>query len=162
MILGNFSFILVFYLLLSYSAVFHFSSSEIFDIYTINFFRLFELSDPVGDRVLSVFGYYIGDKPFPFLLEVLLFPTVAILPPLAIAFGTTSIEVLMSITGGFPGIWLQYMIPTSLAFAGKYIITLKLKLEYKNKDKSPLSHMVFLGFVYNSVDGDEYDPGNYE
>ena len=182
MILGNFSFILVFYLLLSYSAVFHFSSGEIFDIYTINFFRLFELSDPIGDRVLSVFGYYIvlypiftlttnfpissitlrenlkalarivsrpwiGDKPFPLLLEVLLFPTVAILPPLAIAFGTTSIEVLMSITGGFPGIWLQYMIPTSLAFAGKYIITQKLKLEYKNKHKSPFSHVVFLVFV---------------
>ena len=183
MILGNFSFILVFYLLLSYTAVFRFATDELFDIYTINFFKLFEFSDPVGDRVLSVFGYYIvlypiftlttnfpissitlrenlkalarvivkpwvpGDKPFPFLLEFLLFPTVAILPPLAIAFGTTSIEVLMSITGGFPGVWLQYMIPASLAFAGKYIITKKLKMEYKNKHRSPFSYVFFLIFV---------------
>ena len=182
MILGNFTFILAFYLLLSYTAVFRFTTNELFDIYTINFFKLFELSDPIGDRVLSVLGYYIilypiftlttnfpissitlrenlkalarlivrpwmGDKPFPFLLEFLLFPTIAIVPPLAIAFGTTSIEVLMSITGGFPGIWLQYMIPASLAFAGKYIITRKLKMEYKNKHESPFSHIFFLIFV---------------
>ena len=183
MILGNFSFILVFYLLLSYTAVFRFATDELFDIYTINFFMLFEFSDPIGDRVLSVLGYYIvlypiftlttnfpissitlrenlkalarvivkpwiaADKPFPFLLDLLLFPTVAILPPLAIAFGTTSIEILMSITGGFPGVWLQYMIPASLAFAGKYIITRKLKMEYKNKHKSPFSHIFFLVFV---------------
>ena len=182
MVLGNFSFILVFYLLLTYTAVFLFSYDELFGIYSINFFKLFEFSDPVGDRVLSVLGYYIvlypiftlttnfpissitlrenlkalariivrrwlGDKPFPFLVDVLLFPTVAILPPLAIAFATTSIEVLVSITGGFPGIWLQYLIPASMAFAGRYIITRKLKIEYKNKHKSPFGHIFFLIFV---------------
>ena len=182
MILGNFGFILGFYLLLSYTAVFLFPSRSLYGIYTINFFKLFEFSDPIGDQVLSILGYYIvlypvftlttnfpissitlrenlkslarvivkpwyGDKPFPFLVDLLLFPTVAILPPLAIAFATTSIEVLVSITGGFPGIWLQYMIPASLAFAGKYIITRKLKFEYKNKHKSPFSHIVFLVFV---------------
>ena len=182
MILGNFGFILGFYLLLSYTAVFLVPSNDLYGIYTINFFKLFELSDPVGDQVLSVLGYYIvlypiftlttnfpissitlrenlkalarvivqpwyGDKEFPVLIEYFLFPTVAILPPLAIAFATTSIEVLVSITGGFPGIWLQYMIPASLAFAGKYIITRKLKIKYKNKHKSPFSHIIFLIFV---------------
>ena len=182
MILGNFGFILGFYLLLSYTAVSLFSSNELYGIYSINFFKLFELSDSIGDRVLSVFGYYIvlypiftlttnfpissitlrenlkalariivkpwlGDEPFPLLVDFFLFPTVAILPSLAIAFATTNIQVLVSITGGFPGIWLQYMIPTALAFAGKYIITKKLKVEYNNKHKSPFSYVPFLVFV---------------
>lgn len=182
MIFANFCFILVFYLVLCYTAVFLFPSDDLFGIYTINFFKLFEFSDSVSDQVLSILGYYIilypiftlttnfpissitlrenlkalarvivtpwmGDDPFPFLVDFLLFPTVAIVPPVAIAFATTSIEVLVSITGGFPGIWLQYMIPASLAFAGKYIITRKLKVEYRNKHKSPFSYLVFLIFV---------------
>ena len=182
MILANFCVILVFYLLLCYTAVFLFPTDVLFGIYTINFFKLFELSDPVGDRVLSVLGYYIilypiftlttnfpissitlrenlkalarviakpwiGDESFPVVIDLFLFPTIAILPPLAIAFGAMRIEILVSITGGFPGIWLQYMIPTSLAFAGKFIITRRLKVDYKNKHKSPFSHVVFLVLV---------------
>ena len=169
-------------MLLCHTAAFLFPSDAIFGIYTINFFKLFEFSDPVGDRVLSALGYYIilypiftlttnfpissitlrenlkalarviaqpwiGDKSFPVLIDLFLFPTVAVLPSLAIAFSAMRIEVLVSITGGFPGIWLQYMIPASLAFAGKFVITRKLKVEYKNKHKSPFSHVVFLVFV---------------
>lgn len=182
MILANFCVILGFYFLLCYTAAFLFTSDALFGIYTINFFKLFDYSEPVVNRVFSALGYYIilypiftlttnfpissitlrenlkalariivkpwiDNESFPVLIDLLVFPTIAILPSLAIAFGAMRIEILVSITGGFPGIWLQYMIPASLAFAGKFVITKKLKVEYKNRHKSPFSHVFFLVFV---------------
>ena len=182
MILANISLILAFYLLLSYTAVFLFSNDELFDLYVINFFKPFDLADPIGDQVLAILGYYlilfpvfslssnfpitaitlrenlkdlarivlkrwIGDKPFPFVINHLFFPTLAILPPIIIAFSTTKILTVVSVTGVFLDIWLQYLIPATLVFSGKYIITKRLKLEYNNKYKSPFSHSFFLVFI---------------
>ena len=91
--------------------------------------------------------HWIGEKPFPWLIDRILFPFLAVLPPLAIAFATTNVEVLVSITGSFPGIGVQYVIPATLAFAGKYAITKKLNVKYQNKHKSPFSHFVFLVII---------------
>ena len=182
MIFINVFLILSFYLLLSYTAVFLFSQDELFDLYMINFFKNFDLSDSIGDRTLAILGYYIvlfpvftlstnfpigaitlrenmktlvrilvkcwiGDKPFPFIVNRILFPILAILPPVIIAVTTTNAIFIISITGAFFGIWLQYLIPVTLVFAGKHIITKRLKIEYKNKYRSPFSHIVFFLFV---------------
>ena len=182
LILVDFVLILAFYLLLAFTGSFLFTYKDLLDIYTLNFFQEYGPLDPVGERVLSVIGYYlalfpvftlstnfpiisitlrenlkalarivfkhcIGDKPFPWLIDHILFPFMAILPPLGIAFATTNIEVLVSITGSFPGVGVQYVIPATLAFAGKYIITRKLNVEYHNKHKSPFSHIVFFVII---------------
>ena len=171
-----------FYMILSYTASFSFSSDELFDLYTLNFFKPFNIHDHAGDLVLSILGYYLalypvftlgtvfpivsitlrenlkalariivkrwmGDKPFPLLVNYLLFPTLAVFPPLAIAFATTKILFMASITGAFLGAWLQYTFPATFVLAGKYIITKKLKIEYRNKYTSPFSHIFLLVFL---------------
>ena len=73
-------------------------------------------------------------------MDRLVFPLLALIPAIAIAFGTYNVQLLVSITGSFPGIGVQYVIPATLAFAGKYMITKKLGLKYENKYKSPFSY----------------------
>ena len=85
---------------------------------------------------------WIKDKPFPWLIDRVLFPIVAIAPPIVIAFATENVEFLVSITGSFPGIGVQYVIPATLAFAGRYLIKRKFG-KYDNAHKSPFGHVVF-------------------
>ena len=82
-----------------------------------------------------------------FTMDHILLPTIAIVLPFAISFATTNIDLLLSITGGVFGVWIQYLISTTLLFAGKYIITRRLGIKYENKYKSPFSHLFFLCFI---------------
>lgn len=182
LVLVDFSLILAFYLLLSYTGVFVFPYEGLNDLYTLNFFTQFSTSFGIGDRVLAVLGYYLalfpvftlstnfpiisitlrenlnalslilfkrwrGDAPFHWAINRLLFPVLALVPAIALAFATTNVQLLVSITGSFPGIAVQYVIPATLAFAGKYIITKKLKVKYQNAYKSPFSYLFFLVMV---------------
>ena len=85
---------------------------------------------------------WIKDKPFPWLIDRILFPLVAITPPIIIAFATENVEFLVSITGSFPGIGVQYVIPATLAFAGRYLIKRKFG-KYDNTHRSPFGHVAF-------------------
>ena len=75
-----------------------------------------------------------------------MFPILAIFPPILVAFGTTNLEVLVSITGSFPGVGVQYIIPAALAYAGRYVIKKKYK-KYENKHRSPFGCLVFIVFI---------------
>ncbi len=90
---------------------------------------------------------WVGDRPYPWPVERLLFPILALFIPIIIAFATQRVELLVSITGSFPGVGVQYVIPVSLAFCGKYIVTKRYNLKYENKYKSPFSYVFFLVFV---------------
>ena len=94
-----------------------------------------------------VLAKWYGSKPFPFLVDRIFFPLLALIPPLAIAFGTTNVEVLVSITGSFPGVGVQYVIPATLAFAGQYAIKKKFRT-YDNKHRSPFGYRAFLVVVF--------------
>lgn len=91
--------------------------------------------------------YWLENKKLTFAVDHILLPTFVIVLPLAAAFATTEIDVLLSITGGVFGVWIQYFVSTTLLFAGKCFIMKKLKVEYKNKYKSPFSHVFFLVFI---------------
>lgn len=183
MIASTLVIILGFHFLMSYTAVFWLSYDDLQDLYTLNFFMPYVSSDPLSDRILAVFGYYIAVYPvfaliplipvetiimrenlkaltrllfkshwldkvrLIFTVDHILLPTIAISIPLAISFATTNIDALLSITGGVFGVWIQYLISTMLMFAGKYIITRRLKMKYENKYKSPFGHVFFLIFM---------------
>ena len=85
---------------------------------------------------------WIKDKPFPWLIDRILFPILAIAPPIIIAFATENIEILVSITGSFPGIGVQYVIPATLVLASRYAIKRKFG-KYDNAHKSPFGHIAF-------------------
>ena len=61
---------------------------------------------------------WIEIKPLMFTVDCILLPLVVIILPLAIAFATTNIDVLLSVSAGVFGVWIQYLISTSLLFAG--------------------------------------------
>ena len=82
-----------------------------------------------------------------FTMDHILLPIIAIVLLFAISFTTTNIDLLLSITGGVFGVWIQYLISTTLLFAGKYIITKRLRIKYENKYKSPFGHIFFLCFI---------------
>ena len=97
---------------------------------------------------LQLFKRWRGEEPFHWALNRLFFPLLAIIPAIAIAFGTTNVQLLVSITGSFPGIGVQYIIPVTLAFAGKYVVQKKVgSMEYRNKYSSPFSNKWFLVMV---------------
>ena len=90
---------------------------------------------------------WIEIKPLMFSLDHILLPSVVVIVPLAVAFSTANVDFLLSITGGVFGVWLQYLISTSLLFAGKRFLLKKYKGKYENKYKSPFSHIFFLFFI---------------
>lgn len=179
----DFSLILFFYLLISYTGAFTYSYEDLNDVYSLNFFTQFSTTNTSRlDQSLSVLGYYLalfpvftlgsnfpiisitlrenlkalfrqifkrwrGDEPFHWAINRLFFPFLAIIPALAIACGTQNVQILVSVTGAFPGIGVQYIIPATLAFAGKHIVKNRLKLGYENKHKSPFSYLGFLIIV---------------
>ena len=91
--------------------------------------------------------HWLDNTRFLFTIDRMLLPTIAIILPLAVSFTTTNIDFLLSITGGVFGVWIQYLISTTLMFAGKYVITRRLKIKYENKYKSPFSNVFFLIFI---------------
>ena len=97
--------------------------------------------------VLVLLKRWRGEEPFHWAVNRFVFPVLALAPAIALAFATTNVQVLVSVTGSFPGIGVQYVIPATLAFAGKYIVTRRLGLEYKNKHKSWFSSVYFLVLV---------------
>ena len=92
-------------------------------------------------------AHWLKKKYIKFIADRLILPTLAILLPFIISFATTNVEALLSITGGVLGVWIQYFISTMLLCAGKRIITKRLRVEYKNKYKSPFSHTIYFIFV---------------
>ena len=49
---------------------------------------------------------WIEIKPFMFTVDHILLPTVVVILPLAIAFATTNVDFVLSITGGVFGVWV--------------------------------------------------------
>ena len=94
-----------------------------------------------------LFKRWRGDKEFHIIIERIAFPLLSVVPPILIPFATTNVEVLVSVTGSYPGVLVQYVIPATLAFAGRHVITKKYK-KYENKHRSPFSYLVFFIFVF--------------
>ena len=48
-----------------------------------------------------------------------LFPLLALLPPVGVAFATNSLEFLVGITGSYAGAGIQYVFPALLVYFGR-------------------------------------------
>ena len=175
MTLGDFSLILLFYLFLTYTGAFRYTNiNDIYTLnffdstathvtlrvflgYYLALFPVFTLStnfpiisitlrENLKALFLTMLKKWRGEREFHVLISRIAFPLLAIIPPILIAFATTNIEVLVSVTGSFPGVGVQYIIPATLAIAGKYAITKEFK-KYENKHRSVFSNLGFFIFV---------------
>ena len=76
----------------------------------------------------------------------IIFPLLAVAPPILIAYATTNVEALVSITGSFPGVGVQYIIPVTLAISARRVIRKEFKT-YDNKHRSHCSKVPVFVFV---------------
>ena len=175
MLLGDFAMTLVFYLLLTITGSFAFRSCEMGELYTLDFFNpgdsvikmiigtylalfpVFTLStnfpiiavtlrENLKSLARTALKPWLGERNFPWIIDKLLFPTLALLPPVAISFATQQDDLIVSITGSFPGVGVQYLIPAFLVLMGRYTLTKEFG-GYKNKYKSPVGHFALVGIV---------------
>jgi hypothetical protein len=172
-ILGDFISVLMLYGVVVYTAAFAFDPDKMQQLYSLDFFNpsgptwqlvfgtylaLFPvftlttsfpiisvtLRDNIKSLVNTVLHKIRPDVKVPVLVDRLVFPIIVLIPPLVIAYSTRQVDILVSITGSFPGVGVQYIIPTALVLAAQ----LKFKKEfnkYKNPHKIFLSH--FIGII---------------
>ena len=95
----------------------------------------------------AMFKRWRGDRDFHFLVTHMLFPLLAVCPPIIIAFFTENVEALVSITGSYPGVGVQYVIPVTLAIAAKTVIQKEFSINYDNKHRSRFSYWPIFIFV---------------
>lgn len=83
---------------------------------------------------------------FPLLVNRILFPLLALAPPIIIAFSTQQIDILVSITGSFPGVGVQYVIPATMILLIQYRFK-KSFGKYRNPYSTSLSHTIITCIV---------------
>lgn len=81
------------------------------------------------------------------LVERFIFPLLALLPPVAIALATESVEFLVGFTGSYAGAFIQYIIPVALVHRARKQVLEALGLGVKNQHASPFRHGAWLIFV---------------
>ena len=158
----DFSIILLFYSLLSFSAMYAFEDLQ--DLYTLNFqsyepfihyflalFPVFTLSTnfpiisvTLRDNLKNLF--YREGRPYPWVVDKIVFPLVTILPPIAVALATDNLEVLVGVTGSYAGTGVQYVIPATLVYFARKQLR-ELTNRYDNKHRSKFRQRSWIFFV---------------
>jgi amino acid permease len=167
----DFSLITVFYLLLAFTGAFAFA--HLSDLYTLNFvpkdndnifleiveyflalFPVFTLSTSfpiiaitLRNNLQSLFLDTARLESYNFVLRTLLFPIVAVIPPLLLTYFMEDIAILIEFTGSYAGTGIQYLIPTFLVITARRHCVGLLGLGVVNKYKSPFSHVAWGVFV---------------
>ncbi|GFO04325.1 transmembrane protein 104-like [Plakobranchus ocellatus] len=146
--LADYGTILIFYLILSMTAVFAITNGGIKDLYTLNFeaqgcdpltsvvplqyflvlFPVFTLSTnfpiiaiTLRNNLIAMFSMIRSNRSSSMsaLTRRILCPLLALLPPIAVALGTNQVEVLVGITGSYAGAGIQYVIPAALVWLAR-------------------------------------------
>lgn len=157
MLVADYALIFIFYSVMCYTAVYRFNG-RLEDIYTLNFLHTSRVWRPLAyylalfpvitlssnfpiisvtlrDNLKVMCQKFIQGRKYPFLIDRIFFPLLAVTPPMAIAFATTDVEALVSWTGSFPGVGVQYVIPVALAYFARRKFNKRFQ-SYKNKHKS--------------------------
>lgn len=87
------------------------------------------------------------NKRYNFCINHLLFPLLSVIPPVAIAFATEDLTVLVGITGSYAGAVIQYIVPALLVYFSRKTILATLGLGVRNKHASPFGHTAWIVFV---------------
>ncbi|XP_062507941.1 transmembrane protein 104-like isoform X2 [Corticium candelabrum] len=97
---------------------------DVFSSYFIQLFPVFTLSTnfpiigvTLRNNLKSLF--YREGRKFPFVVDRIVFPLLAVLPPVAVAFATDNLGILVGITGSYAGVGVQYVIPAMLVWCGR-------------------------------------------
>ena len=166
---------LISYLLISITGSFAFRLCEMNDLYNLDFFDPSDsIIKLIVGTYLALFPFFVlssrfpitiialrenlktlskelfkpcfGDRELPKTIERILFTTLALIPPIVISYSTQQNSILVSITGAFPGVILQFLIPSALVIMSRRTLTKQFG-SYDNKYKSPFSHIIVVGIM---------------
>ncbi|XP_050670792.1 transmembrane protein 104 homolog [Leptidea sinapis] len=163
--------ITIFYLLLAFTGAFAFANLS--DLYTLNFipknnenifleiveyflalFPVFTLSTSfpiiaitLRNNLQSLFLDTSRLDTYNIILRRLLFPVLAVVPPLLLTYFLEDISILIKFTGSYAGTGIQYFIPTFLVISARRHCKNLLGLGVVNKYKSPFSNIAWAIFV---------------
>ena len=59
---------------------------------------------------------FFSGRMYSWCTRSCLFPLLALVPPVGVAFATNSLELLVGITGSYAGAGIQYIVPAFLVF----------------------------------------------
>ncbi|XP_045771887.1 transmembrane protein 104 homolog [Maniola jurtina] len=167
----DYGLISIFYLLLAFTGAFAFA--QLNDLYTLNFvptdnenifleiveyflalFPVFTLSTSfriiaitLRNNLQSLFLDTSRLESYNFILRKLLFPIVAVVPPLLLTYFLEDISMLIRFTGSYAGTGIQYLMPTCLVLSARRHCSTLLGYGVVNKYKSPFSNMAWAIFV---------------
>ena len=159
--------ILGFYALLSFTGIFAFH--DVRDLYTLNFepdpcsesgnpitnvqflqyflalFPVFTLSTNFPIIAITLRNNLQAmckrdARPYPWPVERLLFPCVAVIPAVCVAFATSDLGALVGITGSYAGAGIQYVIPAFLVWCSRRQVFDTFEHNIKNEHTSPFRH----------------------
>ncbi|XP_074647838.1 transmembrane protein 104-like isoform X2 [Tubulanus polymorphus] len=172
--LGDFLLIGGFYCLLSFTGIYAFK--DVNDLYTLNFspnkcgtsedaitnlvfieyflilFPVFTLSTnfPIIAITLrnnlKAIGYR-EDRSYPFIVDRVVFPLLALVPPIGIALATSDLGNLVGITGSYAGAGIQYVIPALLVFYARKDTHNLFSHSIRNKHRSLFKHNIWILLV---------------
>lgn len=169
LIFSNYMLILCFYFLLAFTGIFAYR--EINDLYTLNFQPSSDDNwlQSVLHYFLSLFPVFTLSTNFPIIAITLrnnlkslfltegrmysywtrnvLFPLMALLPPVGVALLTHSLEFLVGITGSYAGAGIQYIMPAALVYYARQESGTALGVGVRNHHKSPFSSVFWVVFV---------------
>lgn len=161
-----------FYLLLAITGIFAFKHLE--DLYTLNFVPNSDQKSiflECIDYFLTLFPVFTLSASFPIIAITLrnnlqtlfldmsryesynlfqrrlIFPLLAILPPIFVTYFTESLTSLVSFTGSYAGTGIQYLIPIALVYSARKTCTDLLGQGIINEYRSPFKHTGWLIFV---------------
>lgn len=162
-----------FYLLLGLTGSFAFR--DLYDLYTLNFVPTEDDESNVALEIilyfLGLFPVFTLSTSFPiiaitlqnnlkalfldinaidrynFVLRRLTFPTVAILPPILVAFLTHDLSKLVEFTGSYAGACIQYVIPACLVWQARQHCKRDIGCGAINKYRSPFNGFCWIVFV---------------
>lgn len=177
---ADYSLILVFYCLLSFTGIFCFS--QLNDLYTLNFqpnrcdhhdadaitnivfiqyflalFPVFTLSASFPIIAITLRNnlkvLFQRDRPYPWAVDRLFFPTLTLAIPIAIALGTNDVQILVGITGSYAGTGIQYIIPACFVLMSRRHVEATIGDVTLNEYRSPFQRQlwVILIFVWSFV-----------
>jgi len=161
--------ILCFYFLLAFTGIFAFE--EINDLYTLNFqpnpeepwymklihyflslFPVFTLSTNFPIIAITLRNnlktlFLTEGRMYSWCTRKVVFPLMALVPPIGVAFATNSLEFLVGITGSYAGAGIQYVVPAFLAFYGRRATENVIGVGVQNQHRSWFQSTIWIILV---------------
>lgn len=77
----------------------------------------------------------------------IIFPLLALIPPIGVAFATNSLELLVGITGSYAGAGIQYVVPAFLVYSSRKATANAIGIGVQNHHQSWFQSTIWVYFV---------------